>query len=302
LEHPNFIFVQPVPSRPKSLKEEKYLDILRDRAHARIINPYKAISYHPEMSTLPVISIDQVREMKKEVRLKSSGGVRVFLVSNADRMTTEAANSLLKLLEEPPEGTVLFLTTHRPGFLLKTILSRCQNVRFDPLTEEEIQSALEKRLEIPLERATLISRMAGGSLQTALSLAEDGFLDRRELAYRFIEASLADPVSRMDLTDEIARIGDKQSIREILQLVLMWLRDLLMLSSDGISGLSDVMNLDQKPKLESIKSRWPLFDIESAMSHVQRTIAYIEKNVYLPLALSALAHELEECRNIEGNR
>ena len=126
----------PVPSRPKSLPLEKYHAILRERQLARLNNCYQAVDYNPELTTLPVISIDQIRELKKSVMLKTGGSLyRVFLISQAHLMTIAAANSLLKLLEEPPPHTILLLTTTSPSKLLDTIKSRCQLIRFDSLNE-----------------------------------------------------------------------------------------------------------------------------------------------------------------------
>lgn len=153
LEDPGFHFIQPVPSRPKSMKEEKYNEILRERAVLRLQNPYKPVHFAPELNTLPVIGIESVRSVKQESRLMLfGGGKRLILISQAEKMTVPAANSLLKLLEEPPDDTILLLTSSVPNQMLSTILSRCQRLHLDMLSENDVEEALIRRWKIPARR------------------------------------------------------------------------------------------------------------------------------------------------------
>ena len=294
LEHPNFHMILPVPTQPKGMKEEKYRDILRERALLRIANPYQEVTYNPEISTLPVIGIGRVRSMKQHVVLTlPDGGYRVFLVSHADRMTQEASNSLLKLLEEPPSRTVLFLTTSMPARLLDTIVSRCQGVRFDPLSEEDIQNVLTERWEVPLDKATMSARISGGSLQRALDMVGEGFEERREEAVTFLEKSLEDDtLLRLDYVDGMVKGQDKVVIQEILRFLEVWLRDLFYLNA-GYS--QKVMNADQLDRLQRFREKWSGFNAEEGVARVQQSIDFIEKNVYLNLILHSLSSELKEC-------
>jgi DNA polymerase-3 subunit delta' len=157
LEDPGFHFIHPVPSRPKTMKAEKYNEILHERAVQRLLNPYKAVNFAPELSTPPAIGIDAVRALRQEARLMLfGGGKRVVLISHAEKMTVPAANSLLKILEEPPEDTVLLLTTSVPGQMLSTILSRCQRIRLDMISDQDIEEALIRRWQVPAERARVL--------------------------------------------------------------------------------------------------------------------------------------------------
>ncbi|HDQ44449.1 MAG TPA: hypothetical protein ENN17_02970, partial [bacterium] len=108
LEHPAFRLVFPVPARPKSMPADKYQKVLRERALQRMDDPYREISFLPELTGIPAIGIDEIRSLKKEVILKLTEDTdRVLVILSADKMTPAAANSLLKLLEEPPERTIL---------------------------------------------------------------------------------------------------------------------------------------------------------------------------------------------------
>ena len=294
LEYPHFRMLMPIPSRPKVMKEEKYRGILRERALQRIRNPYQQVTYSPEITILPVIGISHVRLLKREVMLKVAGGKhRVFLISHADQMTLEAANSLLKLLEEPPERTILFLTTSFPARLLETIVSRCQVVRFDSLSDEDIKRALIHRLELPEEKAAFLACMAGGSLQRGLDLAEEGFDTRRETALVFLERSLEEDVTgRMECVEGLLERQDKVEIYEMLRILQVWLRDLLHLSW---GSRQRVLNIDCMDKLERFRRKWSGFDVQAGLASIQQSIDFIEKNVYLSLIMHSLSLDLKEC-------
>ena len=294
LEHPGFRLILPVPTRPRQIKEAKYTEILRERALQWMSDPYREIDYSPELTTLPIIGIEQIRAMKKEVLLKlAGGGTRVFILAQAEEMNPAASNSLLKLLEEPPAGTILILTTSIPGRLLKTITSRCQLIRFDPLSETQIAQALTEGWSYPSERAAFYARIAGGSLQRALSMVDEGYEDRRRTAIRLLEKSCAgDPIERLDLVEDLTRKSDKVEVREILHVLLIWMRDIYHVQLDARDR---VLNIDSVDALNRFASTWSGFDSGAGLRCVERAIDYTEKNVYLPDVLFFLSHDLFAC-------
>ena len=287
LEDPGFHFIQPVPSRPKSMKEEKYNEILRERAILRLQNPYKPVNFAPELSTSPVIGIEPIRAIKQETRLMLFGErMRIFLVSQADKMTVPAANSLLKLLEEPPGDTVFFLTTSVPEQLLSTITSRCQRIRLDMIPESDIEMALIQKWQVPSEKAGFIAGMSGGSLQRALDLLEGNFEWRRDLAMQLLETMVEkDSVAQIEGFETLQKNLDKHEIREVLQVLLMLLRDIERLRI----GLADtLLNADRRNALEEFNRRHPELDPVQSARGVLRAIDFSQKNVYLPLILFSL--------------
>ena len=294
LDYPGFRLVLPVPSKPKSTKEDKYQNILRSKALEWMENPYQDINYYPEMSTLPVIGINEVRSLKHDVILKmASGTYRIFCIIHADRMTLSAANSLLKLLEEPPENTLLFLTTANVGQLLPTIVSRCQKVRFDPLKDAEIQSALETQLSLSSDKAAFIAKMAGGSLQRAQELVGDEFEQKRDEALTFLGKALdQEPLRRTSGTEELLQDHDKAAVQELLQILLVWFRDAWQLR---LNACYHVINVDRIAQIERFLNKWPDFQAEQAIQSTEQAIDYIQKNVYLPLVLHTLSHDLYRC-------
>ena len=120
-QHPDFTFL--FPSSAKSIDEERaVLDSLSRDAYRRD-KPWAA----------PTIGIEQIRELRRQATIKPLEGRRLVIIAEAERMTIPAANSLLKLLEEPPETMHLILTAAKINSMLPTILSRCQQIRFGPL-------------------------------------------------------------------------------------------------------------------------------------------------------------------------
>ena len=295
-ESPSFRMILPVPTKPKSMKEVKYLEIVRQKILQRIENLYMEVTYDSDTPTAPVIGIDQIRILKQEVMLKlAGGGYRVLLISHADKMTTEASNSLLKLLEEPPQGTIIFLTTSYPEKLPETIVSRCQAVRFDLLSDKEIKDGLITRWNVPEQKASFLARMAAGSLERALKLAGEDFENKRATAITFLKKSLAeDTLLRLEGARDVLAQRDKAKIQETLRILEIWLHDIFHL----ISGFPErVVNFDQKEMLEDFKKECPSFDVGEGMKYVEQAIDLVEKNVYIPLIIHSLSIELRKCRD-----
>jgi len=197
---------------------------------------------------------------------------------------------LLKMLEEPPEKAIFFLTTSIPSRLLPTIVSRCQKMRFDPLTEADIAEVLNDRWQFDRNQAEFFAGLSGGSLQHALELSAEGFPEKRDAVLNFLEASFeGDPEVRY-ASIEILTVGrEKVEILFLFQILIVLLRDLLCLQ---IVDRKKVLNMDSIEQLERFVQKWPTLNPGEGMLHVQHAIDMIQKNVYLPLALYELSRQL----------
>ncbi|WP_370209126.1 DNA polymerase III subunit delta' [Pararhodobacter marinus] len=125
------------------------------------------------------ITVDEVRKLRDFFGLSSTeGGRRVVIVDSADEMNPNAANALLKLLEEPPAGAVLILISHQPSRLLPTIRSRCRELRLVPLGADDMARALEQATGEPgdSDAAAALAELSGGSVGEALRVANGGGL------------------------------------------------------------------------------------------------------------------------------
>jgi len=160
---------------------------------------------------MTVVSVDEIRKLAGFFGMTSgAGGWRVAIIDTADDMNENAANALLKMLEEPPSRAMLLLLAHVPGKLLPTIRSRCRRLDLRPLDEAVLEAELA-RLEPELgekERAS-IARLSGGSLGMALQLATgDGVALADEADKLLDRAKAPDIVAVMALADKIGRITD----------------------------------------------------------------------------------------------
>lgn len=119
------------------------------------------------------IYIEDIRDIKSFLALKPYYGPYKFvIVDNADRLTEEASNAILKTLEEPPGHTIIILITSRPGFLLSTIRSRCQPIRFLPQTQEEIALYLKSK-KISIQDKEFLVRLSSGRLGWVIKILEN---------------------------------------------------------------------------------------------------------------------------------
>lgn len=132
------------------------------------------------------LGVDRFREIKEKQGFASyGGGAKIYLVSDADQMTISAANSVLKLLEEPPPGWVFLLTVADPSLLPSTVVSRCQMLRLRPLDDRVVESLLRSE-DLPADRVPTVAKLAEGSLSRARELAGDDAWEARGTILQFI--------------------------------------------------------------------------------------------------------------------
>ncbi|MBW2263182.1 MAG: DNA polymerase III subunit delta' [Deltaproteobacteria bacterium] len=194
---------------------------------------------HPDVQTLTTvkkkaaISIKQVRELHGYIMYPpSEGKAKVIIVRNADRVTEEAANAFLKLLEEPPARTHFFLVTARPHRLLPTITSRSVPVRFSPLDPADMMTILGGLLpDEPPEQIESIAAMSGGSMEAALAHVSEEWSQALEQVVALDRAFAGGVHGVVQLLDEIP-IG-RQEVGRLLSLLEMWYRDVAYL---GVTG------------------------------------------------------------------
>jgi DNA polymerase-3 subunit delta' len=167
---------------------------------------------HPETGKLmTVLPVDEIRRLANFFGLTSgAGGWRVAIVDPADEMNDNAANALLKLLEEPPPRAMLLLISHAPGRLLPTIRSRCQRLNLRPLDQGDLETELATLLpEQSSDELQALAKLAGGSIGAALRLAGSDGLMLAEQAERLIDqAENPDFAAALSLAEKIARIDN----------------------------------------------------------------------------------------------
>lgn len=172
------------------------------------------------------IVVDDVRALGPFMRLTASeGGWRVAVVDSADDMNINAANALLKILEEPPDKALLLLVSHSPGRLLPTILSRCRRLTMQPLDEAQVTDFLGRhRPELDAGEATVLARLAEGSPGRALRLADAGGLALYgEMVEMLSAVDGLDVAALHAMADRMARVNARDAFATLMELLSQWL-------------------------------------------------------------------------------
>ena len=235
------------------------------------------------------IGIDQIREVQHSSSLPPfEGRCRVFVIDGAEHMSTEAANCLLKTLEEPVGGVFILLTTN-DQLLPATVVSRCQRLELPPLAAAEVGAALGTRWGIDRKQASLLARLCRGCLGWAVSAAGDeGLLKQRAgRVDRLVEISTGDYEERFAYAGELAAqfSQNRGLVWEVLDLWLDWWRDLLLVKV----GCSDaITNVDMLGTLADQSRNYSLVQIGDFVKSTQATRGYLRQNANPRLALEVM--------------
>jgi DNA polymerase-3 subunit delta' len=246
-------------------------------------------STHPDFVTfapdgpLRQISIQQTRLLKDRAQyLPHHGSRRVFLIDRVDRANDQAANSLLKTLEEPPPHLILVMTAENAYDLLPTIRSRAVPFHFAPLSRLEMeQFAASRHLDQPERRVAL----AAGSPGLAVSLDLEAHDKRRAamLVLVKVAAGLAPFGSWVPVSEAIGR-SKSEKLDPYLKVLYELLRDLLILHHSG----GEIRNQDIRAELEALSGKLPFPWIRKAVAQVDEIAQLIRRNIQKTIALDAL--------------
>jgi DNA polymerase-3 subunit delta' len=178
-----------------------------------------------------VLRIDQIRHLRHLVAVKShSARYRIVIITDGHCMNPGAANALLKLLEEPPAGTILIITARQRSDLLPTIVSRCQHIRFNPITISDISTFLVEHHGMDATRADQIARLSEGSLGQALRLKDRPYRKERDWLINAAGLDRPEYMARRPLSSALAFAAQlarrKDRIDELLETLKTWIRDL----------------------------------------------------------------------------
>ena len=226
------------------------------------------------------IKVDQVREAIDRAAYRPfEGKRRVVIIDSADALLPEAQNALLKTLEEPPPASMFVLVTSRPDVLLPTVRSRCQQLRFGPLSEADVARALIERHDVSPTEAHAAAAAADGSIGAALDGGGEKAVEAREAAASALQQAAAstDPRRRLDAARTLGGAGsDRDDMARRLRALSSLLRDLgLLLSRAEDRALA---NADLKPRLQPLLRSFDSDRAIRAFSAVDRALAALERN------------------------
>lgn len=293
LEHPSLHLIFALPRRsasqtdPFSGMKEDEMKSINAELGKKIKWPY----YHLQIDGANDIRISAIRKLRKDIYLShDTGSVRVVIILRAHRMNVEAANALLKILEEPPEGTVFLLTTEFPDRLPDTIRSRCAMHHIPDLSWMLIRDDLMEKKGVDAVQAEISARMAMGDLAAAHTYAERDntfWLDRIRATLNTLAREDFVSVHKQALLLKDKDLENDDSRQQFLSLLILFFRDVALDIKPGDTALW-VTQVQQMQKL------FPACDSHAAIQAIERTKDALSRKVHLQLALTALFFELRK--------
>jgi len=264
------------------------------------------IQPHPDVLILPpdppqlLIKLGQVRTLIQRAHYLPAEAPRRIFILTAANMMKEAANSLLKILEEPPDTVHIFILAENPGELLPTIRSRCAMVRLGALPIEDMEMMLaDRRADVPPQQRSLIARLSQGAAGRALSFDLDTYTAARADALVFLRNAAAtgsraepDDTALFKMTETYRAGADgQQKTSALLRAFSLLLEDLLLLDS----GTPELLrNIDLRPELERLAAALPFAWIERASHAVDQVQSGMRRNLLRSLSLDAFAAQLTD--------
>jgi DNA polymerase-3 subunit delta' len=232
------------------------------------------------------ISIDDIRELQRNASLPPfEGKCKVFIIDGAEYLSTEAANCLLKTIEEPPPQVVILLLTTEESRLLPTVISRCQRVELKPMSTDDIEKILMESYGIERDKAGLLARLSGGCFGWALSVSIDqSYLEQRQ--QKLIEMLALLTAGWEERFNYAARVAsERKSAEDIIKLWLAWWRDVMLTKC---SCQQAVTNIDYIPVLEQWDKVLTLSEVRDFIDSLQKATDQIAVNANLRLVFEIL--------------
>ena len=250
-----------------------------------------------EKKKTKIISVNQIRSLIRQAAFGSTlSKHKICIINEADTMNTEAANSLLKLLEEPPDKWFFILVATSVCRLLPTILSRVIQVRFTPLMMVETKKVLLEK-GIPEAEADLLAHLSDGSLGQALRFREERILDYRNMALKYVaEFPLQAPMTYLlqedHFSDVIPSAGGNEQLQQFTAMTVSLLRDLLFVKA----GLAEqVFNIDALPQLRKIADKWETGRLHQAVEAAQEASAAAVRRANTKSVLDNMTFKINAC-------
>ena len=236
------------------------------------------------------ISIDQIRQLQHSANLPPfEGRHKVFIIDGAEFLSNEAANCLLKTLEEPVSKVIFILLTVNDRLLPPTVISRCQRLELPPLAASEVEAALGSRWSVEPTKAKFLAGLSHGCLGWAVSaIIDDEMLQQRaEKLDKLIDIINADYEESFAYAAQLVVQFNKSRglVQEVLSLWLEWWRDLLLVKA----GCDNVItNIDHKAMLVNMAGGYKLAQIKNFIKSIQAAVEQLRRNANPRLVLEVL--------------
>lgn len=253
---------------------------------------YEGQLAHPDLFLLDAaggsLKIDQIRAMQERLNYKAElGGYKVCIIDGADRLTVQAANSSLKMLEEPPGQTVIILTGESRSQFLPTILSRCQVLSFQPAAIDVATQYLVN-MGADAHQAKVLARLFEGRVGAAVNALSSDVLQMRHLLLSYLVDVRGNGWAKL-YSESTSWEKDQQQARLALRIMLSWYRDLLLVKAGMKENL---VNVDWEQKLEEIARHCDLAGLLQICQTIEAALNYRQGTGYFRIYLDRILSSL----------
>lgn len=240
------------------------------------------------------ISVDDIREqINNDIMVKPySGPYKIYIIPEADIMTVQAQNALLKTIEEPPQYAVIFLLTENAETLLPTIRSRCVMLKLKNIKNVLIKKYLMEQMQIPDYQAEVCTAFAQGNMGKAIMLATSEYFNEiKEEAVQLLKH-----INEMEIGEIVAAVKKaakyKLQITDYLDLIMVWYRDVLLYKAT--KDLDQVVFKDQMKYIKERASKSSYEGIETILDGLEKAKARLRANVNFDLVMELLLLTIKE--------
>ena len=240
------------------------------------------------------ISVDDIRtQVNNDIAIKPySSKYKVYIINEAEKMTVQAQNALLKTLEEPPAYAVIILLVSNINALLQTILSRCVVLNMKPVEDEQVRSYLMKELQVPDYKAEVCVAFARGNIGKAKALASSEDFDNVKAEALSLLKYIQD-IEIQEIVAAIKKINEyKLEISDYLDIIAVWYRDVLLYKATG--DLNHLIFREEMGTIRKVASRSSYEGIEKVIRALETAKKRLDANVNFDLVMELLMLTIQE--------
>ena len=237
------------------------------------------------------IKIAQIRKLQSDILVKPYKSYKIYVIDEAQKMTVEAQNALLKTLEEPPKYAIIILITDNKESLLDTIKSRCDIIKFTPIPMQEVASYLTMN-GIDSKRASLLANFSRGSMKKAIELSEsEEFNFMREEVQKYVETFLnGNLIEIMDIQSSIEKYKDQ--ITNVLDLLINYFRDIMMVKENVDNSM--IINLDRLIFVKNMSNKTTYSQLSKIIDIIEETKNKLRSNCNFNISIQVMTLNIYE--------
>ena len=237
------------------------------------------------------IKIAQIRKMQSDILVKPYKSYKIYVFDQAEKMTVEAQNALLKTLEEPPKYAIIILITNNKESLLDTIKSRCEIIKFTPIPMADIANYLVKTV-VDEKMPSLLSNFSRGSMQKAIELSEsEDFYIMREEIQKYIETFLSgDLIDIMEIQNGIEKYKDQ--IINVLDLMINYFRDIIMVKENIENSM--IINIDKLVFIKNMSKKITYSQLSKIIDIIEETKNKLRSNCNFNISIQVMTLNIYE--------